>query len=104
TSNTGIVKSSPAATLASATLSTVNHLKVGDYISFPQPSGANANGRVLSIIGNAITFTSLDKFDQGCSCRVQSVAPQAGVVARWNGEIISNFVARRNTFDIDTAN
>ncbi len=101
TSNTGVVQ---AATLTSATLSTVNNLKVGDYVSFPQPSGANANGRVLSITGNAITFTKLDKFDQGCSCRVPSVPPQAGAVARWNGEIITDFIARRNTFDVDTAN
>lgn len=104
TSNTGAVRGSPAPTLTSATLSTVNNLKVGDYISFPQPSGANANGRVLSITGTAVTFTPLDKFDQGCSCRVQPVAPQAGAMARWNGEIVSNVVARRNTFDVDTKN
>jgi len=104
TNNTGIVQASPAPTLTSATLSTVNNLTVGDYISFPQPTGSNANARVESISGNSLTFTKLDKFDRGCSCRVPAVPPHAEAVARWNGEIISDAIVRRNTFDIDTAN
>jgi hypothetical protein len=49
TKNTGVVQSSPAPTLTSATLSTVANLNVGDYISFPQSTGANANARILTI-------------------------------------------------------
>jgi hypothetical protein len=104
TKNLGVVQSTPAPTLTSATLSTVANLNVGDYVSFPQPVGANANGRVLAISGTSITFTSLDKFDRDCSCRVTPAPPVVGTSARWNGDVIRNAIIRRNTFDIDTVN
>jgi hypothetical protein len=98
TTNFGTVQASPAPTLTSATLSAVANLNVGDYVSFPQGGNPNANGRVLSINGNTIKFTSLHRLG------ATPVAPIPGSTALWNGEMIRNAVIRRNTFDIDTAN
>jgi Right handed beta helix region len=95
--NTGVVAA--GATLTSATLSATNNLAVGDMISFPQPAGERANGQVMSKNGNAITFSSLHKFDGRCTCRVPASAPAAGAVATWNGQQISDVEIRRNTFN-----
>jgi hypothetical protein len=96
-SNTGIVQA--AATLTSATLNATNNLKIGDMISFRQPTGERANGQVLTKNGNSITFTSLYKFDGSCTCRVPATAPAADTVATWNGQQISDVEIRRNTFN-----
>jgi hypothetical protein len=106
TNNTGIVQASPAPTFTSATLSTVANLAVGDYISFPQTTGENANGRIQSISGNAVTFSSLKKFTLAINPPIGdwgvAVPPIPGSSARWNGVMVRNFVSRRNTYDIDT--
>jgi hypothetical protein len=106
TKNTGIVQASPAPTLTSATLSTTANLTVGDYISFPQTTGENANGKIESITGNAVTFSSLKKFTLAINPPIgawsTAVAPIPETSARWNGEMVRNFVSRRNTYDIDT--
>lgn len=47
------------ATLTSATLSQSQNLSVGDFISFQQPAGENANGKVLTKTGDSITFKPL---------------------------------------------
>jgi hypothetical protein len=95
--NTGVVQ--PGATLTSATLSAANNLSVGDLVSFPQSTGENANGQVLTKNGNSITFTSLYKFDPKCGCGVPSTAPAAGTIAAWNGQQINGVEIVRNTFN-----
>ena len=95
--NSGVVAA--GATLTSATLSATNNLSVGDMISFAQPAGERANGQVLTKNGNSVTFSSLYKFDAGCTCRVDASVPAAGTVATWNGQQISDVEILGNTFN-----
>lgn len=95
--NSGTVAA--GATLTTATLSSTNNLSVGDMISFAQPTGERANGQVVTKDGNSVTFSSLYKFDPGCSCRVTATPPAAGTVATWNGQQINDVEIRNNTFN-----
>jgi hypothetical protein len=88
-----------AATLTSATLSQSQNLAVGDFISFKQPVGENANGQVLTKNGNSITFTRLQVNNNGGNSLKDGVPPAAGAAAQWNGELPSDIQIRQNTFD-----
>lgn len=98
--STGTVQAGPAPTLTSATLSSVVNLQVGDYIAFPQSNPNNyACGVVQSIVGNAITFSSLLP-DMG---QVSAEAPIAGSTAQWRGQTGGPYTITRNEFNIDFA-
>ncbi len=87
------------ATLESATLTHTQNLAVGDYVSFQQPAGENANGRVLTKSGNAITFTKLQVNNDGGNSLKNGVAPASGAKVQWNGDLPSDIQIRHNTFD-----
>ncbi|MGH9957750.1 MAG: hypothetical protein ACREBC_11575, partial [Pyrinomonadaceae bacterium] len=87
------------ATLTSAKLSQSQNLAVGDFISFQQPAGENANGQVLDKKGDFITFKPLQVNNNGGNSLKNGVAPGIGAKAQWNGELPSNIQIRRNTFD-----
>jgi hypothetical protein len=87
------------ATLTSARLSQSKTLSVGDLVSFQQPAGENANGKVLTKEGDLITFTPLQVNNNGGNSLKNGVAPVAGARAQWNGELPSDIQIRNNTFD-----
>ena len=87
------------ATLTSARLSQTKTLSIGDFVSFQQPAGENANGKVLTKDGDLITFTPLQVNNNGGNSLKNGVPPGAGAKAQWNGELPSNIQIRGNTFD-----
>src|SRR6185503_9434079 len=94
-----VVQGSPAPTLTTATLSNVNGLSVGDYMTFPQSdanSRHNGNARITAISGNNITFTPMTRFTGGAP-----EPPVVGSTVLWGGDVGRNYTVTHNTFDID---
>jgi len=91
------------ATLESAKLTHTQNLSVGDFVSFQQPAGENANGRVLTKDGSSITFSTLKVNNNGANSLKTGVAPVAGAKAQWNGDLPTHVEIRHNTFDKPSA-
>jgi hypothetical protein len=87
------------ATLESAKLTHTQNLSVGDFVSFQQPAGENANGRVLTKDGNSITFSTLKVNNNGANSLKTGVAPVGGAKVQWNGDLPTHIEIRHNTFD-----
>lgn len=85
-----------SATLTSATLEHVTDLKVGDYVAFTQENPNHfACGKVLSMAGTDITFTSLHPdYNQ-----VAADIPRG--ICTWGGEVGRNYTVTHNTFYLD---
>ena len=94
-----VVQGNPVPTLTTATLSNVNGLSVGDYMTFPQSdanSRHNGNARITAISGNNITFTPMTRFTGGAP-----EPPVVGSTVMWGGDVGRNYTVTHNTFDID---
>lgn len=99
--NLGTVLASPAPTLTGVTLSNVSNLAVGDYVAFLQSNShpqQRAIGRVTSISGNSLTFTSLTRYLGG-----PPEPPLVGGNGIWNGDKSRDYRVTNNTFDINAA-
>ena len=82
---------SNAATIGTATLSTVRDLAVGDLVSF-KAAGAWEVGKVTAISGNTITYAP-----QTGTTQPFNVPPDMPGQAQWKGDVLHDVEIRGNT-------